>query len=55
MNKFSHEYMKHKVNQIYRRLDNTSMSICSLKNDLDEILRILEAEYNKKYKKPAKK
>lgn len=40
---------------IYRKLDYASMLLCSLKNDVDEILRLLEIEYNKKCKKPAKK
>ncbi len=51
MNKKTYEYLNYMVDELYKKLDNISMSLCGLKNNLNNVSEILRREYKNKYKK----
>ena len=51
MNKNTYEYLSYVTDELYKKLDNTSMTLCSLKSSVSNISEILKREYKNKYKK----
>ena len=51
MKKFSHEYLIKKSQELYKKLDSVSMSLCYLKSALEDITELLKIEYEAKYNK----
>ena len=51
MKKFSHEYLIEKSQELYKKLDSVSMSLCYLKSALEDITELLKSEYEAKYNK----
>ena len=51
MKKFSHEYLIEKSQELYKKLDSVSMSLCYLKSALEDITELLKIEYEAKYNK----
>ena len=51
MKKFSHEYLIEKSQELYKKLDSVSMSLCYLKSALEDITELLKIEYEEKYSK----
>ena len=51
MKKFSHEYLIEKSQELYKKLDSVSMSLCYLKSALEDLTELLKIEYEAKYNK----
>lgn len=51
MKKLSHEYLIEKSQELYKKLDSVSMSLCYLKSALEDITELLKIEYEAKYNK----
>ena len=51
MKKFSHENLNEKSQELYKKLDSVSMSLCYLKSALEDITELLKIEYEAKYNK----
>lgn len=51
MNKKTCECLNYMVDELYKKLDSISISLCVLKNNLNSVSEILKREYENKYNK----